>query len=229
MFVDPGVYASKPKAGLEAVKNDETAVLVVFSFVNPACSSLHKQRGNSLAIHSDTQSGCDDLWWIPSPERHPSFWGLFSDGYVQNYRTYKVDPHSPIVKNGWVMFFLARQKWITWVISPLKLELQPYLQLVGVHLRGPVNSIHLCQDFVVTKTMKRVRARHWEPPIFPEFSSWNQNLLRAKCTLYKWYWWSWHLATQHVPTSIGYTDARSLNLTVHTKNWWFGKMKWAQQ
>jgi len=35
MFVDPGVYASKPKAGLEAVKDDETAVLVVFSFVNP--------------------------------------------------------------------------------------------------------------------------------------------------------------------------------------------------
>lgn len=30
MFVDPGVYASKPQAGLEAVKNDEMAVLVVF-------------------------------------------------------------------------------------------------------------------------------------------------------------------------------------------------------
>lgn len=82
-----------------------------------------------------------------------------------------MDPHSPIVINGWVMFFLARKKWITWVISPLKLELQPYLQLVEVHLRGPVNSIHLCQDFVVTKTMKTVRARHREPRIFPEFSS----------------------------------------------------------
>ena len=67
-----------------------------------------------------------------------------------------MDPHSPIVTNGWVMiFFLPEKNLISWVISPLKQESQPYLQLVGVHLVGPVNSIHLCQDFVVTKTMKK--------------------------------------------------------------------------
>lgn len=35
-------------------------------------------------------------------------------------------------------FFLPETKLISWVISPLKLELQPYLQLVGVHFVGPV-------------------------------------------------------------------------------------------